>query len=167
MLAHLETLTLAHLNDPLLALHLWEVVHMWRKNGRIVMAVLVLASKKTLSCPPQWPSANTALVRGCEEKHPQSFPPTFLALAILYFIFVNLRSKWNGCEEKQSRSSHSSCFRHKQLINTEKLNWVFIEFGIVWHCHTQCTWDIPSEKISQNFWPPWNVFFGIYYHYWT
>ena len=26
---------------------------------------------------------------------------------------------------------------------------------------------IPSEKIGQNFWPPWNGFFGINYHYWT
>ena len=29
------------------------------------------------------------------------------------------------------------------------------------------TWYIPSEKIGQNFWPPWNGFFGINYHYWT
>ena len=28
-------------------------------------------------------------------------------------------------------------------------------------------WEIPSEKIGQNFWPPWNGFFGIDYHYWT
>ena len=28
-------------------------------------------------------------------------------------------------------------------------------------------WYIPSEKIGQNFWPPWNGFFGIHYHYWT
>ena len=28
-------------------------------------------------------------------------------------------------------------------------------------------WYIPSEKIGQNFWPPWNGFFGINYHYWT
>ena len=27
--------------------------------------------------------------------------------------------------------------------------------------------DIPSEKIGRNFWPPWNGFFGIDYHYWT
>ena len=27
--------------------------------------------------------------------------------------------------------------------------------------------DIPSEKIGRNFWPLWNGFFGIDYHYWT